>query len=99
MAPGTAFSAAPALMRCMSWFCGAPAVILMVTIQYEINEVVTGLFGVVLIGWSLRSLWSCWFSVRRNRALAADEGATEAAGTVPVPVPQVKGGSWIREAG
>ncbi|MGW4596703.1 DUF475 domain-containing protein [Streptomyces sp. NPDC004457] len=44
---------------------GALAVILMVTIQYEINEVVTGLVGVVLIAASFFS------SVRRNRALAA----------------------------
>jgi hypothetical protein len=47
---------------------GALAVILMVTIQYEINEVITGLIGVVLIAWSF------WSSVRRNRALAAAEG-------------------------
>ncbi|MFE1755164.1 DUF475 domain-containing protein [Streptomyces anandii] len=51
---------------------GALAVILMVTIQYEINEVITGLVGVVLIAWSF------WSSVRRNRALAAAE---EAAGS------------------
>ncbi|MGW2766367.1 DUF475 domain-containing protein [Streptomyces sp. NPDC001275] len=51
---------------------GALAVILMVTIQYEINEVITGLVGVVLIAWSF------WSSVRRNRALAAAE--TSAAG-------------------
>ncbi|GGS43821.1 MULTISPECIES: DUF475 domain-containing protein [Streptomyces] len=44
---------------------GALAVILMVTIQYEIHEVITGLVGVVLIAWSFLS------SVRRNRALAA----------------------------
>ncbi|MEU6812212.1 DUF475 domain-containing protein [Streptomyces sp. NPDC046831] len=44
---------------------GALAVILMVTIQYQINEVITGLVGVVLIAWSF------WSSVRRNRALAA----------------------------
>ncbi|MEU4152605.1 DUF475 domain-containing protein [Streptomyces sp. NPDC026659] len=53
---------------------GALAVILMVTIQYEINEVVTGLVGVVLIAWSF------WSSVRRNRALAAaggDAGSAE----------------------
>ncbi|MCF3131351.1 MULTISPECIES: DUF475 domain-containing protein [Streptomyces] len=49
---------------------GALAVILMVTIQYEINEVITGLVGVVLIAWSF------WSSVRRNRALAATEGAS-----------------------
>ncbi|MEU6816890.1 DUF475 domain-containing protein [Streptomyces sp. NPDC046860] len=47
---------------------GALAVILMVTIQYEINEVITGLVGVVLIAWSF------WSSVRRNRALAAEGG-------------------------
>ncbi|MGW1544209.1 DUF475 domain-containing protein [Streptomyces sp. NPDC002309] len=47
---------------------GALAVILLVTIQYEISEIITGLIGVVLIGWSFFS------SVRRNRALAAAEG-------------------------
>ncbi|MGI5454449.1 DUF475 domain-containing protein [Streptomyces sp. CA-249302] len=47
---------------------GALAVILMVTIQYEINEVITGLVGVVLIGWSF------WSSVRRNQKMAAAEG-------------------------
>ncbi|ANS63279.1 integral membrane protein [Streptomyces lincolnensis] len=46
---------------------GALAVILMVTIQYQINEIITGLLGVVLITWSFIS------SVRRNRALAAAE--------------------------
>ncbi|MFF4396604.1 DUF475 domain-containing protein [Streptomyces sp. NPDC001480] len=51
---------------------GALAVILMVTIQYEINEVITGLVGVVLIGWSF------WSSVRRNRALADAEGEADA---------------------
>ncbi|MEU3899904.1 DUF475 domain-containing protein [Streptomyces sp. NPDC045251] len=44
---------------------GALAVILLVTIQYEISEIVTGLIGVVLIGSSF------WSSVRRNRALAS----------------------------
>jgi hypothetical protein len=43
---------------------GALAVILMVTIQYQINEVITGLVGVLLIGWSF------WSSVRRNNTLA-----------------------------
>ncbi|MFI9598503.1 DUF475 domain-containing protein [Streptomyces sp. NPDC052043] len=52
---------------------GALAVILMVTIRYQINEVITGLVGVVLIAASF------WSSVRRNRALAAAE--TNAAGT------------------
>ncbi|MBA2811619.1 DUF475 domain-containing protein [Streptomyces sp. KM273126] len=50
---------------------GALAAILLVTIRYEINEVITGLIGVVLIGWSF------WSSVRRNRALAAAEGKAE----------------------
>ncbi|WP_019057424.1 DUF475 domain-containing protein [Streptomyces prunicolor] len=59
---------------------GALAVILMVTIQYQINEVITGLVGVVLIGWSF------WSSVRRNRALAeTGEGAAEPADTARVP--------------
>ncbi|WP_019075339.1 DUF475 domain-containing protein [Streptomyces hokutonensis] len=49
---------------------GALAVILMITIQYQINEVITGLVGVLLIGWSF------WSSVRRNNALGeAGEGA------------------------
>ena len=47
---------------------GALAVILLVTIQYEINEIITGLIGVVLIGWSF------WSSVRRNRRLEAAGG-------------------------
>ncbi|POX53743.1 hypothetical protein C3489_14905 [Streptomyces sp. Ru71] len=48
---------------------GALAVLLLVTIQYEINEVITGLVGVILIAWSF------WSSVRRNKALAAAEGS------------------------
>jgi hypothetical protein len=51
---------------------GALAAILLITIQYEINEIITGLIGVVLIGWSF------WSSVRRNRALAAAEGKADA---------------------
>lgn len=47
---------------------GALSIILLVTIQYEINEIITGLVGVVLIGWSF------WSSVRRNKALAAGGG-------------------------
>ncbi len=50
---------------------GALAMILLVTIQYQINEIITGLIGVVLIGASF------WSSVRRNRALAAAEGKAE----------------------
>ncbi|MGW1497284.1 DUF475 domain-containing protein [Streptomyces mirabilis] len=51
---------------------GALAVILLVTIQYQIHEVITGLVGVVLIAWSF------WSSVRRNRALAEAEGKATA---------------------
>ncbi|MCX5382686.1 DUF475 domain-containing protein [Streptomyces sp. NBC_00083] len=47
---------------------GALAVILLVTIQYEINDVITGLVGVVLIAWSFLS------SVRRNRRIEAAGG-------------------------
>ncbi|GHG02466.1 DUF475 domain-containing protein [Streptomyces filamentosus] len=49
---------------------GALAVLLLVTIQYEINEVITGLIGVVLIAWSF------WSSVRRNKAIAAAGGGS-----------------------
>ncbi|MGW3305178.1 DUF475 domain-containing protein [Streptomyces sp. NPDC001073] len=58
---------------------GALAVILMVTIQYQINEVITGLVGVVLIGWSF------WSSVRRNRAADQNDGAVGAADEAKVP--------------
>ncbi|MFJ9891222.1 DUF475 domain-containing protein [Streptomyces sp. NPDC091287] len=47
---------------------GALAVILMISIRYQIPEVVTGLIGVLLIAGSF------WSSVRRNRRLAADGG-------------------------
>ncbi|WP_030566414.1 DUF475 domain-containing protein [Streptomyces aureocirculatus] len=47
---------------------GALAAILLVTIQYEINEFITGSIGVLLIGASF------WSSVRRNKRLAAEEG-------------------------
>jgi hypothetical protein len=50
---------------------GALAVILLVTIQYQISEVITGLIGVLLIGWSF------WSSVRRNKALVAAEGKAD----------------------
>lgn len=46
---------------------GALAVILMITIQYEIPEVVTGLIGVALIAWSF------WSSLRRNKGHAVQE--------------------------
>ncbi|MCX5201429.1 DUF475 domain-containing protein [Streptomyces sp. NBC_00237] len=48
---------------------GALSVILLVTIQYEIHEVITGSVGVILIAWSF------WSSVRRNKRLAAEEEA------------------------
>ncbi|MFD4633854.1 DUF475 domain-containing protein [Streptomyces sp. NPDC058284] len=47
---------------------GALAVILLVTIQYEIHEVITGSVGVILIAWSFVS------SILRNKRLAAAEG-------------------------
>ncbi|WP_030678704.1 DUF475 domain-containing protein [Streptomyces sp. NRRL B-1347] len=47
---------------------GALAAVLLITIQYEIHELITGSIGVILIGASF------WSSVRRNRALAAAEG-------------------------
>ncbi|MFC8393647.1 DUF475 domain-containing protein, partial [Streptomyces sp. NPDC057238] len=47
---------------------GALALILLVTIQYEIHELITGSIGVILIGWSFLS------SVRRNKRLAEAEG-------------------------
>ncbi len=46
---------------------GALALILLVTIQYQINEIITGLVGVVLIGASF------WSSVRRNKRIAEAE--------------------------
>ncbi|MEW1694863.1 DUF475 domain-containing protein [Streptomyces sp. NPDC093249] len=49
---------------------GALAVILMISIRYEIPEVVTGLIGVALIAWSF------WSSVRRNKRLAAAGGGS-----------------------
>ncbi|MEU6703193.1 DUF475 domain-containing protein [Streptomyces wuyuanensis] len=51
---------------------GALAVILLITIQYEVPEVVTGLIGVALIAWSF------WSSVRRNQRLRAHEQKEEA---------------------
>ncbi|MEE1774418.1 DUF475 domain-containing protein [Streptomyces sp. JV185] len=58
---------------------GALAVILLVTIQYQINELITGLVGVVLIGWSF------WSSVRRNKALEAEGGDDDAGSKAEVP--------------
>lgn len=45
---------------------GALSIILLITIQYQINEFITGSVGVILIALSF------WSSVRRNRALAAE---------------------------
>ncbi|MEU9553834.1 DUF475 domain-containing protein [Streptomyces fumanus] len=50
---------------------GALAAVLLVTIQYEINEFITGMIGVVLIGASF------WSSVRRNKRLPVAEGESE----------------------
>ncbi|MET7814358.1 DUF475 domain-containing protein, partial [Streptomyces sp. NPDC005395] len=57
------------------------SIILLVTIQYEIHEVITGLVGVALIAWSF------WSSVRRNRALAAAEGESKGNETEAVCTP------------
>ncbi|MFH9721922.1 DUF475 domain-containing protein [Streptomyces sp. NPDC017254] len=53
---------------------GALAVILMISIRYQIPEVVTGLIGVALIAWSF------WSSVRRNKRLAVAEGGSGSPG-------------------
>lgn len=45
---------------------GALSIILLITIQHQINEFITGSVGVILIALSF------WSSVRRNRALAAE---------------------------
>ncbi|KAA0932061.1 MULTISPECIES: DUF475 domain-containing protein [Streptomyces] len=50
---------------------GALAAILLITIRFEVNEIVTGLIGVVLIAWSF------WSSVRRNKALEAAGGKAD----------------------
>ncbi|MCT2590251.1 DUF475 domain-containing protein [Streptomyces sp. N2-109] len=47
---------------------GALAAILLITIKYEIHEVITGMIGIALIGASF------WSSVRRNRLMEAEGG-------------------------
>ena len=54
------------------WAIGALSIILLVSIGVHINEIITGLVGVVLIGLSFFS------SVRRNRRLAAEGHSDEA---------------------
>ncbi|MEU2066051.1 DUF475 domain-containing protein [Streptomyces anulatus] len=54
---------------------GALSIILLITIQYEINEFITGSVGVILIALSF------WSSVRRNRALAAEAGGGGGSGS------------------
>jgi len=51
------------------WAIGALAVILLITIEYEVPEVVTGLIGVAFIGAAFIS------SIVRNRRVAGDESA------------------------
>ncbi|MFJ4822047.1 DUF475 domain-containing protein [Streptomyces bacillaris] len=65
---------------------GALSVILLVTIQYEINEIITGLIGVVLIGLSF------WSSLRRNKAIAASGGSSGDAGGSAGPKAEVHSG-------
>jgi hypothetical protein len=55
------------------WAIGALAVILLITIEYEVPEVVTGLIGVAFIGAALIS------SIVRNRAEERDNAAVEPA--------------------
>src|SRR5690606_2888564 len=50
---------------------GALALILLITIQYEIHEIITGLIGVVLITWSF------WSRELLNKRPAAAEGGTD----------------------
>jgi hypothetical protein len=49
------------------WAIGVLAVILMITMKWDVPEVVTGLIGVVFIAASLYS------SIRRNKKIAAGE--------------------------
>ncbi|WP_326612377.1 DUF475 domain-containing protein [Streptomyces scopuliridis] len=51
---------------------GALAAILLITIEHSINEIITGLIGVILIAASF------WSSVRRNKAIEAEEGDKDA---------------------
>lgn len=60
------------------WAIGALAVILLVTIEYEVPEVVTGLIGVAFIGAALIS------SIIRNRRAGDDEPAPTAAESATV---------------
>ena len=53
------------------WAIGALAVLLLITIEYEVPEVVTGLIGVGFIGAAFAS------SVVRNKRAAADENQVE----------------------
>jgi hypothetical protein len=52
------------------WAIGALAVILLITIEYEVPEVVTGLIGVAFIGAALVS------SILRNRRIASSQNAS-----------------------
>jgi hypothetical protein len=53
------------------WAIGALAVLLLITIKYEVPEVVTGLIGVGFIGAALAS------SIVRNRRNIDDDGAAQ----------------------
>jgi hypothetical protein len=53
------------------WAIGALAGILLVSIGVHINEIITGLVGVVLIGLSF------WSSVRRNKRIEAEGGSAQ----------------------
>src|SRR6185312_6497990 len=53
------------------WAIGALAVLLLITIEYEVPELVTGLIGVAFIGLALLS------SIMRNRRLAGEPEQVE----------------------
>ena len=59
------------------WAIGALAVLLLITIKYEVPEVVTGLIGVGFIGAALVS------SIVRNRRTATAEGKPAASNGNP----------------
>jgi hypothetical protein len=61
------------------WAIGALAVILLITIEYEVPEVVTGLIGVGFIGAAFASS-----VVRNRRAARADEQAAREQTPAPV---------------
>jgi len=62
------------------WAIGALAIILLITIEYDVPEVVTGLVGVAFIGAALLS------SIVRNKNAAAADGGTDETDREPAAV-------------